>query len=72
MARGAASRGDDQVVLALEEKAERERALEPGERRRGRVLGVESALHQKGAELRDGFGVRVCFEIAAGGGQFLA
>ena len=55
--RAAAPRADHEVVLALEEDGERERALEPLERRLDRLLRREPLGHVAGHQVGDHLGV---------------
>ena len=59
--------GDEQVVLALEEKAERERALEPRQRHARRLHRPYPRAKRAVAELDDGLGVGVAGEDRAVG-----
>ncbi len=69
--RAAAPRADHQVVLALEQDRQRERALEPGQRRRDRIFRRHARVEVPGDEMGDHLGIGLGVEAAAVGGQLL-
>ena len=70
--RRAAPRADEQIEFAVEQKNQREGALEPPQRRRHRLARLGALAHFLGDEMRDDLGVRLGGEDMALGGQLLA
>ena len=63
--RRAAPRADQHVLLALEQERERERALEPRQRRGDRLDRTEPFLHFAGDEVGDDLGVGLALKLEA-------
>ena len=63
---------DHQVVMAFEQKGQRERALDAAQGVIDRLLGRLSQAHQVGHHLGNDLGVGIGGEVAAGRGQFLS
>ena len=70
--RRTATRADQEIILALEEKGERESALETFQRRRHGFLRRRAAAHFVGDEMGDGFRVGLGRKDMALGGQLRA
>ena len=67
-----APRADEQILLALEEKHQREGALEPLQGAPDRLARRRAPLHLFRDEMRDGFGIRLARENMALPDQLLA
>jgi hypothetical protein len=61
--RRALARGDDQVLLAVEEEGQREGAFQVLQRLRGGLSWGQPAFEIGLAQMRDGLGVGVAFEV---------
>ncbi len=69
--RRALAGADHEIVLALEQEGERERAAQPRQRRRHRLDRRAAVLHLPGDEVRDHLGVGLGAEFGAGLFQLL-
>ena len=65
-------RADDQIGLIAEQKGDGERADQPRQHRRDRILRRRAALDLAGDEMADDFGIGLTFECAPFGDQFVA
>ena len=70
--RRAHARADDQVGMVAEQEGDRERAVQPRQHGRDRILRRRAALDFARDEMADDFGVGLAVELAAFGDQLVA